>query len=148
VLIHKIVREMEETSTLPPNLTLSIEDNLPPVAGVPAYVERVLRELFHNAEKYGRQGEPGPELQAWREGNEVVVRVLDRGVGIEESETESIFERFYRSERTARFVKGAGLGLTVCKRLIEAQSGRIWARPREGGGLELGFALPVGEGDG
>jgi hypothetical protein len=42
-------------------------------------------------------------------------------------------------------VSGAGLGLTVCRRLVEAQSGRIWAKGRHGGGLEIGFSLPVAE---
>jgi K+-sensing histidine kinase KdpD len=139
---------MGETSTLPADVSFSIEGGLPPAIGVPAYIERVLRELLHNAEKYRREGQSGPEVRAFHERNEIIVLVLDRGPGIEESEAEAIFERFYRSQRTARAAKGAGLGLTVCKRLIEAQSGRIWARQREGGGLELGFALPVGEVDG
>jgi len=69
--------------------------------------------------------------------------VLDRGPGIEENEIDKIFERFYRSARTSRQAKGAGIGLTVCKRLMEAQSGRIWAEQREGGGLNVSFALPL-----
>jgi two-component system sensor histidine kinase KdpD len=70
------------------------------------------------------------------------VSVQDRGFGISEDEANRIFERFYRSDRTSRLASGAGLGLAVCKRLVEAMSGRIWATPREGGGLEVGFSLP------
>jgi signal transduction histidine kinase len=73
------------------------------------------------------------------------VRVMDRGFGIPDDEAERIFERFYRSERTSGLAGGAGMGLAVCKRLIEAMSGVIWARSREGGGLEVGFSLPLYE---
>ena len=54
-----------------------------------------------------------------------------------------IFDRFYSSDRTAMQAAGLGMGLTVCKRLAEAQAGRIWARPREGGGLQVGITLPL-----
>ncbi|HMO95690.1 MAG TPA: ATP-binding protein, partial [Tepidiformaceae bacterium] len=58
-------------------------------------------------------------------------------------EAARIFERFYRSDRTAKLASGAGLGLAVCKRLVEAMDGEVWARPRDGGGLEVGFRLPA-----
>ena len=72
----------------------------------------------------------------------VAVRVLDRGPGIADPETEAIFAPFYRSPSTARIAGGAGIGLFVCRRLVEAMGGRIWARPRQGGGSEFGFWLP------
>jgi K+-sensing histidine kinase KdpD len=71
------------------------------------------------------------------------VRVLDRGPGVPPEEINRIFGSFYRSERTARKAEGKGLGLTVCRRLVEAMGGTVWARPREGGGLEVGFSLPL-----
>ena len=67
--------------------------------------------------------------------------VADRGLGI--TEGEPVFEPFYRSRDASLSAPGLGLGLTVCKRLVEAQGGQIWARPREGGGSEFGFTLPV-----
>jgi signal transduction histidine kinase len=75
------------------------------------------------------------------EGDEVVVRVCDHGVGITDEEAAQIFKPFFRSTRTAASAPGAGLGLAVCMRLIEAQGGRIWASARPGGGTEFGFAL-------
>jgi signal transduction histidine kinase len=77
----------------------------------------------------------------------VEVSVLDRGSGVAPEETEQIFERFYRSGAAPRLANGAGLGLTVCKRLIEAQAGHVWAHPNEFGGLEVGFTLPIYEED-
>jgi K+-sensing histidine kinase KdpD len=107
------------------------------------YLFQVLHNLVTNADKYSDAGLP-IEIEAQGDGNEVTVRVLDRGPGVDESEIDQIFESFYRSERTAKRASGKGLGLTVCRRLIEAMSGRIWATPRPGGGLEVAFSLPVG----
>jgi K+-sensing histidine kinase KdpD len=113
-----------------------------PVAAQPLYLEQVVRNLLSNADKYSPEDAPVEvRLRTVDEGIECLV--LDRGPGIEGDQAELIFERFYRSERLAKAAKGAGLGLTVCKRLMEAQGGRIWAKPRDGGGLEVGFFLPT-----
>jgi signal transduction histidine kinase len=123
-------------------ISVSIGDDVVPVASEETYFEQVLHNLIGNAAKYSPPGAP-IDVQAEREGDEVVVLVLDRGSGISEEDTTQIFEPFFRSRRTAGQAGGAGLGLAVCKRLVEAQGGRIWARPREGGGSEFGFALPA-----
>ena len=80
-------------------------------------------------------------------GDEVVVRVLDEGIGIEPSDGEKVFELFYRSPSATRMASGAGIGLFVCRALVQAMGGRIWAQPRETGGTEVGFALPVHSSD-
>jgi signal transduction histidine kinase len=67
--------------------------------------------------------------------------VQDNGRGIDEAELPQIFESFYRSKDAAERASGSGLGLTVCKRLVEAMGGRIWASNRPEGGLEVGFTL-------
>ncbi|TMC64831.1 MAG: ATP-binding protein, partial [Chloroflexi bacterium] len=74
-------------------------------------------------------------------GDEVIARVLDRGRGFQSAESDDLFELFYRSPATAAQASGAGIGLFVCRRLIIAMGGRIWARPRPDGGAEFGFAL-------
>ena len=121
-----------------------ISADLPPIAGAPAYVEQVLANLLSNAEKYSPAGSP-IEVRLIPNDGSVSVSVCDRGAGLALDEIERIFEPFFRSERTADTASGIGLGLSVCKRLIEAQGGHMWAKPRDGGGTEIGFSLPVYE---
>jgi signal transduction histidine kinase len=117
--------------------------DVPAALGEPTYIEQVVRNLVENAHKYGP---PGGEivLRIQREEDDRVrLSVLDRGPGVDPAEVDLIFDRFYRSSRTATAARGAGMGLAVCRRLVEAQGGRIWASAREGGGLEVSFTLPV-----
>jgi signal transduction histidine kinase len=115
--------------------------NPPAVAADPTYVEQVARNLLSNAAKYSPTGAT-IEVQLTADADEATVRVLDRGRGFATTETDDLFEIFYRSPATAAQASGAGIGLFVCRRLITAMHGRIWARPRPEGGAEFGFALP------
>jgi len=117
-----------------------VAPGLDAVEAQPTYFDQVLSNLLSNAEKYSPPALP-ITVMADAEGAEVVVRVCDHGVGITDEEAAEIFKPFFRSARTATSAPGAGLGLAVCMRLIEAQGGRIWAAPRPGGGTEFGFAL-------
>jgi signal transduction histidine kinase len=117
--------------------------DLPAVAGDATYVEQVARNLLSNAAKYSPADEEIDVRlgEADDEGDEITVRVLDRGPGFASDEGDDLFELFYRSPATAAQASGAGIGLFVCRRLVTAMGGRIWARPRPGGGAEFGFAL-------
>jgi signal transduction histidine kinase len=108
--------------------------------GVPDYVEQILLNLLSNADKYSPPGEP-VDISVRRLGSEVVVSVTDRGFGIEEDEMGRLFDMFYRSGRLSERAGGLGLGLAVCARLAQAQSGRIWAERRPGGGSVFSFTL-------
>jgi PAS domain S-box-containing protein len=110
------------------------------IEGEETYVEQVLRNLLSNAAKYSPVGSD-VEVSVEREGEEVVVRVLDQGSGVGAEELGDLFSLFYRSPTTAATASGAGIGLFVCDRLIRAMGGRIWARRRSTGGSEFGFAL-------
>jgi PAS domain S-box-containing protein len=119
---------------------IKVPDRFPTARGDATYVEQVLRNLLGNAAKYGpTQGTVSVVADASED--EVVVRVLDRGVGIQPDEVAHLFELFYRSPATVNRARGAGIGLWVCRRLVEGMGGRIWATPREGGGSEFGFSL-------
>jgi signal transduction histidine kinase len=119
-----------------------LEEQLPLALAETTYVQQVLHNLITNSDKYSDTGLP-IEIDVKASNDEITVSVLDHGPGVPAEEIDQIFESFYRSQRTARQASGKGLGLTVCKRLIEVMGGRIWARQREGGGLEVAFALPV-----
>ncbi len=121
---------------------VKIQENIAPAKGETAYIHQVIHNLVTNADKYSEAGQP-IEVDVSQEGDEITVRVTDHGKGVAPEELDQIFESFFRSARTARDARGKGLGLTVCKRLVETMSGRIWARNRDEGGLEVGFTLPV-----
>jgi signal transduction histidine kinase len=108
----------------------------------PDYLRQVLQNLLGNAEKYSPRDQQ-IDIRARRSGDEVSISVHDRGSGIDPAEAEIIFQPFYRSARTATKVAGAGIGLAVCKLLVQAQSGSISARSRRGGGAVFAFTLPA-----
>ncbi len=132
-----------------PNRTFEVQvpADLPSIQGEEAYLEQVLRNLVGNAAKYGG---PGSRVQVTAEatGDEVVIRVLDEGPGIEDGEAEVLFDLFYRSPSTASTVPGAGIGLFVCRRLVEAMGGRIHAKRRPEGGAAFVVTLARYDDDG
>jgi PAS domain S-box-containing protein len=115
---------------------------MPLVSGDATAIEQVLRNLLGNAAKYSEAG-TSVELRLESDQHEVRIRVLDRGRGFDPPEAASLFDLFYRSPEATRAASGAGIGLYVVRRLVEAMGGRVWAVPREGGGSEFGFTLPV-----
>jgi two-component system sensor histidine kinase KdpD len=119
---------------------VSVAPELDPVIGEDNYVEQVVRNLVANAAKYSPAGSI-VEVFAERDGDEISVRVLDRGPGIRGEDPDRLFSLFYRAPSTASQASGAGIGLFVCDQLIRAMGGRLWAKAREGGGSEFGFAL-------
>jgi len=124
----------------------SISNLLPAVRGDLTYVEQVIRNLLGNAAKYGGVGHP-VEIVADDMGSHVALRVLDRGPGISPEDAEHLFDLFYRGATTAATASGAGIGLFVCRALVTAMGGSMWAVPRKDGGSEFGFSLPVVETD-
>jgi two-component system, OmpR family, sensor histidine kinase MprB len=71
--------------------------------------------------------------------------VLDRGMGLGGVAVADLFTPFYRAPAAKAAGGGLGIGLAACRRVVEALGGRIWARSREGGGSEFGFALPLAQ---
>ena len=128
-------------------VSLNLSERLSAVRGEPTYVEQVVRNLLTNAVRYGNGAESGIKITAEEGQDEVVVRVLDSGSGLAGSDPEKLFELFYRSEAARSVPGGAGIGLFVCRNLVEAMGGRIWARSREEGGAEFGFTLLVVDSD-
>jgi PAS domain S-box-containing protein len=107
------------------------------------YITLLIQNLLSNADKYGGQGAIDVVLED--DAAEARLIVLDRGLGIAGISAEELFAPFFRAKEAQKVAGGIGLGLPVCKRIVEVMGGRMWARPRDGGGSEFGFALPVSD---
>jgi two-component system sensor histidine kinase KdpD len=104
-------------------------------------LERVLVNLLENAAKYTPAASP-IAIGAAPHGDSVRVWVDDLGPGLPAGMEDRIFERFARGERESSR-PGTGLGLALCRAIIEAHGGRIWAENRSGGGARFAFTLPL-----
>jgi two-component system sensor histidine kinase KdpD len=121
---------------------IAVVPGLPIVAAEETYVEQVVRNFVTNAAKYSPAGsEIGVDVDA--SDDEVRVRVCDAGIGIDAAEPDRLFDLFYRAPAATRHAAGAGIGLFVCRELVRAMGGRVWAQSRPEGGAEFGFALPI-----
>lgn len=110
-------------------------------------IDQVLTNLLENAVRYTPPESP-IEVSGHIEGEQVIISVADRGPGIPPTDLEHVFDKFYRvlhSQSNTGYPAGSGLGLAVCKGVVEAHGGRIWAELRVGGGLVVFVLLPVGE---
>jgi len=127
-------------------LTIDLALQLPELSGDPNLLARVLRNLLDNAAKYAEPEAGSVELQAavTSDGAGIELTVLDRGIGVAEDDLPRLFEPFFRSDRSReRGTGGIGLGLTLCRRIVEAHGGQIEARLRPDGGLLVQLSVPV-----
>jgi signal transduction histidine kinase len=113
---------------------------LPEVQGDARQLRRVLQNLIANALKFRGDAPPRVELSALRDSEEWVVTVRDNGPGVEPDQASRIFGMFSRADLEA---DGVGIGLAVCRRIVEAHGGRIWVEPAQGGGSAFRFTLPL-----
>jgi two-component system sensor histidine kinase KdpD len=118
-------------------VSVKLPGNLPLIPFDGLLIEQVLVNLFDNAIKYTPKGTP-LELSASESFYTVTVELADRGPGIPPGDEERIFEKFVRGRGVAG---GVGLGLAICRTIISAHGGKIWAENREGGGAVFRFTL-------
>lgn len=117
-----------------------------PIAADAARLEQVVTNLLSNAIKFTPQG--SVTITATDRGDAVQVSVADTGIGIPDRQLARIFERFYQVDGTAtRSYRGAGLGLTICKHIVEYHRGRLWAESVVGQGSTFHFTLPRSQPD-
>lgn len=123
-------------------LTFKIPDTLPTIAADNSSLGEVITNLVDNAIKYSHDGGE-IVITAAPKDNLVEVTVQDHGIGIPASVVGNLFNRFYRSHRSKQQVGGTGLGLYICKTIVEAHGGTLWVRSVEGQGSVFGFTIPT-----
>jgi len=122
-------------------VTTDVPRNLPLVNVDAALMEVALLNLLENAVKYTPSGSPIEVTARCEATSTLTIDVLDRGAGIPRGEEERIFAKFHRAD--AGSVPGFGLGLTICRGIVEAHGGTVQATNRPGGGAGFRISLPV-----
>jgi two-component system sensor histidine kinase KdpD len=139
-VIGAVLRRLEKKRASHP-IQLQVPANLPLVPIDSLLIQQVFLNLLENAMKYSSDGSPiSLAASASKEG--VLVEVADRGSGLERDDCQRVFEKFYRSSQQ-QSTGGVGLGLTVCRGIVEAHGGRIWAENRPDGGASFKFTIPL-----
>ncbi|HEX6973860.1 MAG TPA: HAMP domain-containing sensor histidine kinase [Vicinamibacterales bacterium] len=143
-LIEDVVSASE---TLVESAGIDVEWNvppaLPPVLGDEAALRRVFQNLVGNAIKYGASGS-WIGISATSTGREIAITIADRGIGIAPADQPHIFEPFYRAPAVVEAqIQGAGLGLSLVKRIVEAHGGRISVESAPGRGSAFTVTLPA-----
>ena len=124
-------------------LELSVNGGLPGVAGDPDYLERAVSNLIDNAIKYTPEGGK-VRVSARAAGDEVVIEVVDSGIGIPPEDLPRIFERFYRVDKSrSREMGGTGLGLSIVKHVVQVHGGVVDVESEVGKGSTFRVRLPA-----
>lgn len=122
-------------------IELELEDDTPTLNVDPTRVAQVVDNLLSNAHKYAPQAPV--VIRSSRFDNQVRIEVEDSGPGIPAEHVPHLFERFYRVPDQKSAVRGTGLGLYICRKIIEAHSGEIGVHSEEGAGTRIYFTLPI-----
>lgn len=129
------------------SVRVEVPTDLPPAMCDQTFLEQVLANLLSNAFKYSH---PSSEVQVEvvDRVSELEVRVRDRGIGMEPDELDSVFDLLYRSPEARLVAPGAGVGLYVCRQLVETMGGQVWIAPKSGRGTSIAFTVPRADPDG
>jgi len=121
-------------------VAVSIPENLFPVVMDGILMEQVFVNLLENAIRH-TPPHGGVDVSVTEEKDGVLIAVSDQGPGLKEDEKERVFDKFYHGKSSP----GAGLGLSICRAIVNAHGGRIWAENRPGGGAVFFISLPTGQ---
>jgi two-component system sensor histidine kinase KdpD len=139
-VVEVALRRLAESLNQRPVVT-DVPANLPMVPMDGILLEQVMLNLLDNALRYTPAGTP-IEVSASLQNGSVLVAVADRGPGLLPEDLNKVFEKFYRGQDRSE-QSGAGLGLAICRGIVEAHGGRIWAENHPGGGALFRFTLPL-----
>jgi light-regulated signal transduction histidine kinase (bacteriophytochrome) len=136
------------------NLHAAIQENgakvtqtgLPIVTADPSQLSQLLQNLIGNAIKFRGERIPEIHVEASRKADDWLFSVRDNGIGIEPRHAERVFLIFQRLHARTEY-PGTGVGLAICKKIVESHGGRIWIEPRSEDGTIVLFTIPTKDGD-
>lgn len=140
--VEQALDELKQLLTQHP-VDVRIPAGLPNARMDSAHIKEVLVHLIENAAKYSPAGAP-IRITAEAKGETLTVNIADRGPGIDDFEQSLVFEKFYRGRNQRVQVHGTGMGLSICKAIVEAHGGRLGVTSQLGHGSVFYFSLPVG----
>jgi signal transduction histidine kinase len=141
--ILESVRSRLDAVTEHHKLRVEIPAGLPLVFVDKTRIGQVLTNLIENAAKYSKKGSQ-IKVGAESSNNMVVINVIDRGTGIPYELLDTVFQRFYQREAVVAGRRdGVGLGLSICRAIVEAHDGKVWVESEVGKGSKFSFSLPV-----
>jgi signal transduction histidine kinase len=134
---------VQRTKSIHPEMQLKVErdSDIPDVEIDGTRIAQVLENLLTNANKYAPDSPV--TIQIHQEGHRLRVNVIDQGPGIPTEHIPHLFERFYRIPETSSSVRGTGLGLYICRKIVEAHGGEIGVESKPGQGSNFHFTLPI-----
>jgi signal transduction histidine kinase/ActR/RegA family two-component response regulator len=122
-------------------VTIEVAEDVGTIEADERQFRQVVLNLVANAVKFTPDG-GSVSINAYREGTELTVTVTDTGIGVAPEDQERIFETFQQGRRGAPKEEGTGLGLTLCRRIVELFGGRMWLESTPGVGSTFGFSVP------
>jgi two-component system sensor histidine kinase KdpD len=140
--VEEALEELKQLLVQHP-VDVRIPANLPPARMDSAHIKEVMVHLIENAAKYSPAGAP-IRITAEAKDQALTVNIADRGPGIDDFEQSLVFEKFYRGRNQRVQVHGTGMGLAICRAIVEAHGGHLGVTSQLGHGSVFYFSLPVG----
>lgn len=143
--LTRLIRELVEAMTpIPPGVVFDSPEPSVRLAVDPRQIRTAIKNVIENGQKYAAEQSEPVAVSIRKDAGRVTITVSDRGIGIPGAERERIFEPFYRVDKSrTRETGGFGLGLSICKNIVEAHGGRIHVEGRAGGGTTMRIFLPA-----
>jgi two-component system phosphate regulon sensor histidine kinase PhoR len=137
-VVHRLTPQADRKQI---TIKTELSPGLPTAQADRERIQQVIGNILHNAIKF--TPEKGQiTISTAVDGNSVVTRIKDTGIGISRDDLVHIFERFFKADKS-RTHEGSGLGLAIAKHIIQAHNGQIWVESQEGRGSTFGFSLPI-----
>ena len=142
--VEEAIDELKQLLVQHP-VEVRIPADLPNARMDSVHIKEVLVHLLENAAKYSPDGAPiRITAEAKNTDQQITINIADRGPGIDDFEQSLVFEKFYRGRNQRVQVHGTGMGLAICKAIVEAHGGRLGVTSQLGHGSVFYFSLPVG----